>query len=490
MLAALALAAPADARTLRVQDRTLAPGEAVRVSGAGWGTTVGVCAADPIEIRLVRNRRTWRLARVGGLEVAPIAGTFSVAVRIPEGVSDGTARIVATQREHVFELTRGCVDRPLQRLDASVIVFRIPGSSCEEPECTPIVPRPRLGIDRIGSPDHEQGAFWTALPEWNFEAPPPVCPDRPCMRASQNAADRQAFAGSRLWLHGDTWELPDGCSDRVRFTVLDRSGTGWPVGSAVVDEEGRFLASPELPEDGIAPGAATIFAASDARDPRCALVASVSFTLFQRSRIVWTVGALAAGETARVRGLWWGTDRCDRVPELLLSTGGRAPVIKHVRPGRFGSFEVVVRLPGDLPPGARITARQERLREIAGPRGIAKRSRCARALPAKSARSKLFPATLMGVHDGDKLRVTGFGWGGPACGAEPNPVRIERVEGEKAEPIGTATPKGDAIDVFLAAGGELKPGTTIRATQAACAAGEGARGASATTRAPEKPPRS
>jgi hypothetical protein len=477
LAALLALAPGAAARTLRVDDRTLYRDEEVRVSGAGWGTTIGLCAADPIELRLVRHRRSWPLARVGGLDVVPVLGTFARTVRMPPDVSAGSARIVATQREHVFGLG-GCTSRPVARLDAAVLVHSDARSSCVEPECTPYVPVPRLGVDFLDDPIHPAGAFYATLGNWRLEPPPPVCDEPPCMRVRAAAARDRVRPGSPARLVGDDWEIPEGCPDRVRFRLLDRSGTGHELGASNVDPEGRFTSERPIPGTRVAPGAGTLFAATDSRDARCALVAARAVQVVPAPTLAWTVAApakLTRGLRVRIRGLAWGTDHCDGLVEILLRTSAGDRVVRRLRPGLYGAFDVEAVLPAA---GSRLLTRQARRREIAGVRGLASHSKCARAVAPEVEPARAFPATLRAEHDPAGLHVWGFGWSTAAC-KEPAEVTVALVQPSGDRVLATIAPKEDGIDAWLPDG--IEPGSTLRAAQPGCT-GPG-RSVTTTTRA-------
>jgi hypothetical protein len=486
LVGALVAAPSAGARTLSVDDRTLFREEQVRVSGAGWGTTVGICAAGPIELRLFRHRRSWPLARVGGFDVTPLSGVFAKVVRMPRGVTVGAARIVATQREYVLG-GFACVARPPVRLNVPVIVHYDPASECREPACTPYEPAPRLGVDFLGDPVHPAGAFYATLPESRLEAPE-TCDDPPCMKvvAAQAALPERLRPGSGTTLFGDLWEIPDDCPQRVRFRILDRSGTGVDLGTVAVDDEGRFTAQMAVPESGLAPGLGTVSAATDSRDARCALVATAPVDIRPPPTRAWTLPPAAeTPDIVRVRGIGWGTDRCDRAVEIAL-TGARERVLRRVGVGMFGAFEADVRLPGGVAPEAGLTVRQARQREIAGTRGLARRSRCGERIAPRSATPKPFPATLLALHEGAELRISGFGWVQAGC-KQPQPVSVELVQDDgEARTLGAFQPRKDAIGGTVALGEEVKLGAHVRATQPPCDADGAARVVSTRTRRPAK----
>lgn len=473
----------AGARTLRVDDRTLFRGEHVRVSGAGWGTTVGICAADPIELRLVRHRRSWALGRLGGFDVTPLSGVFARTVQIPGGVTSGAARVVATQREYVL---RGfeCVARPAVRLDVPVIVSASELDACREPECTPYEPAPRLGVSFLGDPVHPAGAFYASLPESRLDSPEPPCDYPPCMKIVAAQRPERLRPGSWTTLFGDLWEIRDDCPQRVRFRILDRSGTGLELGAAAVDEEGRFAGPARVPDSGLAAGLGTVSAATDSRDARCALVASAPVDIRPPPTRVWTVPA-PAGQSpeavTRLRGIGWGTDRCDRAVEVVLG-GARERVLRRVRVRVFGAFEADVR----VRPGAALTVRQARQREIAGARGLTAGSRCGKRTTPRVARPRPFPPTLLALHEGAELRVSGFGWAPPEC-PELEPVTVELVQGDgSAQVLGTFEPRKDAIAGVLPLGEDVKLGARVRATQPGCGEDAAARVVSTSTRRPAK----
>jgi hypothetical protein len=488
LLAAALLAAPAAAaRTLAVEDRTLFGGEQVRVSGVGWGTTVGVCAADPIELRLVRHRRSWPLARVGGFHVAPLWGAFARVVEIPREITPGAARVVATQREHHLS-GFACAARPPVRLDVPVIIHHDASSACREPQCTPYEPAPRLGVEFLGDPVHPAGAFYAALPESRIDSPS-GCDQPPCMKlvAAQAEEPRPLRPGTWTTLFGDLWEIPDECPQRVRFRILDRSGTGMDLGAAAVDAEGRFRQAAAIPESGLAPGPGTVSAATDSRDVRCALVATAPVDIRPPPTRVWTLppAAQSSPDVVRVRGIGWGTDRCDRAVEIVLR-GARGRVLRRVRPERFGAFEADVRLPAKAGSGAALEVRQARQREYAGTRGLARRSRCGKRIAPRAAVPKPFPATLLALHEGAELRIGGFGWAPGGC-ERPEPVTVELVHDDgSARVLAVLQPRKDAIHATVALGEDVKLGAHVRATQPPCGAGGAARVVSTSTRRPAK----
>ena len=502
---ALALAPAAQARTLRVDDRSLAAGEVVRVSGTGWGTTIGICAADPIDVSLVRHRAVWRWPRIAGLGVTPIFGSFSVELRMPRGIGTGAARIVATQREHELRGLGGCADRPLATESRAVVFFHQPDNRCVEPACTPYEPVPRMGFTNPGTPGHPAGAYTVELPDGaRLAVPAPLCSPRGCDDDEPPVEGPWSEPGAAVELFGDQWEIPEGCPDRVAISLLDASGTGRRLGTFEVDVEGRWRGRVTLPDRGLARGVATIYAATDSSQPRCALVAWQRLTILGRRRAAFMLGdasALQPSALIRIVGLGWGTDRCEALARVyLLGLDVEARHLLDVGARTRGSLDFSVVLPPKLPEAAAIVIEQRSRTEVAGRKGVGGRCRGKGTVR----RAKMKPLALPGpgdasspspsgspaappppgsqpapapqqppaqpqpeidalVVDSNTLRVIGAKWGPPTCNDKPNPVSIMVRSQNHWEPLSTAIPEGGSFDVTFAPEPKVSPGALIRA---------------------------
>ncbi len=339
-------------RTVSIADGRLWPGKQVLVAGQGWGTAYGICPAGPIRIVIRQSNHDWSLDEVRPTSVAPISGGFSIAVRLPAGLTPDVAYLRLTQGERVYHPPFSCdsAEHDTRAERALDIHRRLPGTPCTPDNgCVPD-PQPRLEILQ-GLPD---GA---SLPP-----PDPVCPDTGCTRSAvfaQASALPVYRPGGHPFVVGS--DFPDTALDNdcralpganfVRFLLTDASGTAvrLTVGQGSALATGRHFATAlTLPDRGLAPGPAvlTAFTAGFEFDPLCGRPASAPLRIRVPAPALTTDRGLAAGAMVIVRGGWWATDRCDsRIEIVLHNPTGADRVLATLTPGVAGGFTRAITFP-------------------------------------------------------------------------------------------------------------------------------------------------